>query len=199
MNTGTEIRFNPWSWLIEHYRWARLSLPCGLVILTLLPLLVTHRNRSIILLVALLPLYMVHQYEEHAHGRFAAFVTEHLGHGRQLLSPLAIFIINIGEVWLLFGACFYLARFVSSGWGFVPVYLTLFNAIIHIATTLRMKRYNPGLFTAIVLLLPWSVFLLVWFQREASHLLAFNITGILAGVLGHAIIVAYALRQRSAA
>jgi hypothetical protein len=60
-----------------------------------------------------------------------------------------------------------------------------------------MKRYNPGLSTAILLLFPWSLFLLIRFEREASHLLAFNLTGIRAGILGHAAIVAYALRQRS--
>jgi hypothetical protein len=192
-----ERQFSFGSWMVENYTWSRVGLPAALLMLLLLPLLVTDDNRSMVLLVTLLPIYMIHQYEEHAHGRFAASINETIGKGHVVMSPLVIFAINIGTVWVLFVISFYLARFVAAGFAFIPVYLTLLNGLLHIGMLLRMRKYNPGLYTSIALFLPWGTFLLIYFEREVSHLLAFNLTGVIAGIVGHAGIVAYVLYRRS--
>jgi hypothetical protein len=48
-------------------------------------------------------------------------------------------------------------RWLGLAW----IGLTLINAIIHIVTTVRLRVYNPGLITSIVLLLPFTIFALV--------------------------------------
>lgn len=51
-------------------------------------------------LVALqLPIYMLHQYEEHDADRFRIFVNQLAGGGRDVLTRKAVFLINIPGVW----------------------------------------------------------------------------------------------------
>jgi hypothetical protein len=46
------------------------------------------------------------------------------------------------------------------------------------------------------LFFPWGIFLLVYFSRITPSNLLFNGIGLLAAILGHAIIVVYAIRRR---
>jgi len=55
----------------------------------------------------------------------------------------------------LFLASFYLAKYVALGLAFVPVYLGLVNAAAHVLTSVRLRTYNPGLYTSVLLFLPW--------------------------------------------
>jgi Protein of unknown function with HXXEE motif len=43
-------------------------------------------------------------------------------------------------------------RWVGLAW----IGLTLINGIIHVVTTIRLRLYNPGLVTSIVLFLPFT-------------------------------------------
>jgi hypothetical protein len=47
------------------------------------------------------------------------------------------------------------------------------------------------------LFFPWGIFLLVYFNAATEPSLVFNVIGVLVGIVGHAIIVVYALRRRS--
>jgi len=47
-------------------------------------------------------------------------------------------------------------RWVGLAW----IGLTLINGIIHIVTSIRLRLYNPGLVTAIVLFLPFTMYTL---------------------------------------
>ncbi|MGH6675534.1 MAG: HXXEE domain-containing protein, partial [Xanthobacteraceae bacterium] len=74
-------------------------------------------------------------------------------------------LVNIGFVWVPVGlAVLFPAalRWVGLLW----VGLTLNNALIHIVTTIRLRDYNPGLVTSIVLFLPFTIFVLA---LEAGH------------------------------
>lgn len=120
-----------WSWFVDDYGWARMSLPSAVLALCSLPLFLTPDNVSLVLLYTLLPAYMIHQYEEHAHGGFAAFVNSNIGQGRDVLTRGIAFWINILGVWVLFVVSFYLAKYVAIGFAFAPVYATLINALTH--------------------------------------------------------------------
>jgi hypothetical protein len=48
-------------------------------------------------------------------------------------------------------------RWLGLAW----IGLTLVNGVIHVITSIRLRIYNPGLITSIVLLLPFTVFVLV--------------------------------------
>jgi hypothetical protein len=193
MDDGYRFR----SWFVDNYGWARMSLPFAVLVLCSLPIFLTANNLSLILLYTLLPVYMIHQYEEHAHGRFVDFFNSTIGKEYDVLTKVSAFWINILEVWVLFIVSFYLAKYVAIGVAFVPVYATIFNGFTHAIASIVLRRYNPGLYTALVLFLPWGIFLLIYFNAITRSSLLFNGVGLLVGILLHAIIVVYALRRRS--
>ncbi len=117
MDEGYRFR----SWFVDDYGWARMSLPFAVLALCSLPIFLTANNLSLILLYTLLPVYMIHQYEEHAHGRFVDFFNSTIGQGYNVLTKVSAFWINILEVWVLFIVSFYLAKYVALGLAFVPV------------------------------------------------------------------------------
>jgi hypothetical protein len=193
LNGGYRFR----SWFVDNYGWARMSLPFAVLALCSLPIFLTANNLWLILLYTLLPVYMIHQYEEHAHGRFVDFFNSTIGKEYDVLTKASAFWINILEVWVLFIVSFYLAKYVATGIALVPVYATVFNGFTHAIASIVLRRYNPGLYTALLLFLPWGIFLLVYFNAITQSSLVFNGVGLLVSILLHAIIVGYALRRRS--
>ncbi len=187
-------RYRLGSWIVEN--WSRMSLPFAVLMLCSLPVFLTANNRSLILLYTLLPVYMIHQYEEHAHGRFVEFFNSTMGRGYDVLTRASAFWINILEVWLAFLVSFYLAKYVALGIAFVPIYLTIINGFTHVVASIALRRYNPGLYTSLLLFLPWGFFLLIYFNTITRFRLFFNGIGLLTGVIGHVVIVVYALRRR---
>lgn len=187
-------RFRLGPWIIEN--WSRMALPFAVLALCSLPIFAGAGALPPILLYTLLPVYMIHQYEEHAHGRFVEFFNSTIGRGHAVLTKTSAFWINILEVWALFVVSFYLAKYVAMGFAFVPIYMTLVNGITHVIGSLSLRRYNPGLYTSLALFFPWGIFLLVYFNRIAPSAFLFNLLGLLAAVIGHALIVVYALRRR---
>jgi Protein of unknown function with HXXEE motif len=183
------------AWVVEN--WSRMALPFAVLALVSLPIFSGGGNVPLILLYTLLPVYMIHQYEEHANGRFVEFFNETVGRGREVLTKVSAFWINILEVWVVFLVSFYLARYVALGFAFVPIWLTLFNGLTHVIASLSLRRYNPGLYTSLALFFPWGLFLLVYFAGVVASDVLFNVIGILAAIGGHAVIVVYALRRRA--
>ncbi|MDP8973206.1 MAG: HXXEE domain-containing protein, partial [Actinomycetota bacterium] len=168
-----------------------MALPLAVLMLGSLPIFLTADNVPLILLYTLLPLYMIHQYEEHAHGRFVAFFNSTIGQGREVLTKTSAFWINILEVWLLFLASFYLAKYLAIGFAFVPIYATVFNGFTHVAASIALRRYNPGLYTSLLLFFPWGLYLLIYFNDIVRLGLLFNAVGLLTGIALHAVIVVY--------
>lgn len=188
-------RYRFWPWFLDN--WSRMALPAAALMLCSLPVFLTANNAPLVLAYALLPIYMVHQYEEHAHGGFVRFVNETMGEGREVLTKVSAFWINVLDVWLLFLVSYLLAKYVALGFALMPVYLTLINGITHIVAGVALRRYNPGLITSLALFLPLGLFLLAYVGAVIRHDLLFNTVGVLAGVAGHAVIIAYALSRRN--
>jgi hypothetical protein len=140
------------------------------------------------------PIYMVHKLEEHVGDRFRTFVNERIGGGREVLTPCAVAVINIGGVWMVNAASLLLAGLSHPGWGLVAVYLTLVNAITHIAAGVKFRAYNPGLVTSVVLFLPAGIVALVLVSREPGVGVAAHL-GALVLILGlHATIILHVKR-----
>jgi hypothetical protein len=169
----------------------------GIMLLTLMPLLASGWSTTFTAIFVLLPIYMLHQYEEHDGDHFRLYVNRTVGNGAEVLTPAAVFVINIGAVWILDVAVIYLAWSVDLGFGLIAVDLMLINATVHIVGAIRSRSYNPGLVTAVVLFLPFSSY--AWWQIQISGAptAANHIVGLSIGIAVHAIIVGYALRRRS--
>ena len=109
-------------------------------------------------------IYFLHQIEEHLWpGGFRQFTDAHIFHSGNDNWPVnidGVALVNTVYVWLPIGLAVAFPqalRWVGLAW----VGLTLINGIIHIVSTIRLRIYNPGLVTSIVLFLPFTIYLLV--------------------------------------
>ena len=138
------------------------------------------------LFAALLIIYMAHQIEEHLWpGGFRQFANARVfrsGNENWPVTQGGVALVNIGYVWLpVLLAALFPGPLRWVGLAFVGV--TLVNAITHVAAAIRFRAYNPGLVTAVVLFLPFTIWMLA---REAA-------TGLLTGWQIAALLVAGAL------
>jgi hypothetical protein len=179
--------------------WVYGGFLAGVMILALLPLFATDWSATFTTIFVLLPIYMLHQYEEHGGDRFRLYVNRTVGNGTEVLTPAAVFVINIGAVWILDVAVIYLAWAVDLGLGLIAVYLMLINAIVHIVGAIRSRSYNPGLVTAVILFLPAGGYALYRIQISGAATIMELITGIAIGAAVHVLIIGYALHRRSRA
>lgn len=118
-----------------------------------------------------LPLYMIHQYEEHGQGQFKAFTNRLFG--KEVLTDLDILKVNVIEVWIFFALLIYLAKFVHPAFGLIPLYFIGVNGLLHVVMTFKQKNYNPGLWTSLALFLPATgaglYFMQLTFAFDAFH------------------------------
>jgi Protein of unknown function with HXXEE motif len=115
------------------------------------------------LFAALLVIYFIHQIEEHLWpGGFRQFTDAHLFHSGDDNWPVnigGVALVNTAYVWLpiALAAIFpHTLRWLGLAW----VGLTLVNGVIHIVTSIRLRLYNPGLVTGVVLFLPFTIWML---------------------------------------
>ncbi len=141
------------------------------------------------------PLYMMHQLEEHVGDRFRRFVNERLAGGKEALTPAAVAVINIGSVWLVNAAALLLAAAHHPGWGLLAAYLMVVNAGTHLAAAVRLKAYNPGLVSAVLLFLPAGLTTLILVSAQPGVGVLAHLGALLAILTLHAAIVLHVTRQ----
>lgn len=134
-----------------------------------------------------LPVYMLHQYEEHDDDRFRRFVNGLMA-GRRGLSRADVFWINIVGVWALLVVTLWLAVRVDPGWGSIATWLLGLNGLIHLGQGIGLRRYNPGLGTAVLVFLP----LAVWLFLHVPASLVQQVTGFAIVLALHGAILARA-------
>lgn len=186
--------FRFWPWFVAN--WSRMAPPAGIAVALTIASLLVDGNRDEAMVALLLPIYMIHQYEEHAHGRFIAFVNEHVGKGLPVLTLESVFWINILCVWVLFLVISLVTRWISPALVLIPVYATLLNGIVHIATTAKLRIYNPGLYSSIVLFLPWSALCAWVWTRRLDHPWWSTVIGLVGAALVHVALIGYAMRRK---
>jgi hypothetical protein len=174
----------------ERY-WMYTGVVAGLFLLSIVPLVVGGWSLPLLLVYLQLPIYMLHQLEEHYDDRFRRFVNEHVAGGRQALTTPAVVFINVPGVWGVNLIALYLAYFVDPGLGLVAIYLTLVNAVAHVVSMIVLRCYNPGLVTAVVLFLPVGTWGLVALSRLPSVTMSYHVVGLGIAVLIHAAILAH--------
>lgn len=179
--------------LIAH--WVYGGVLAGLLLLVLSPLLIADWSTPLAATFLLLPAYMIHQYEEHDHDRFRHFFNETIGKGFDVLSPLAVFVTNVPGVWGVIALSLYGAAADNLGWSLVAVYLVLVNAVVHIVHAVIFRRYNPGLFTAVVVFLPLGAFTLIAVNRGGAGSMSGHALGLAAAVAIHAAILLHVRRK----
>ena len=176
--------------------WVYGGFLAALMLLLLTPVLASGWSLALLLVWLHLPVYMLHQYEEHDGDRFRRFVNATIGGGKEVLSRLDVFVINIGGVWGVDAAAFLLAARVDLGLGLIAVYLSLVNAFGHCAQALALRRYNPGLATAIGLFIPLGLVTLRVLAGHPEVTRTDHILGLAVALLIHAAIIVRVVSRR---
>ncbi len=175
--------------LVRH--WVYGGVLAAVLLLAVTPILARGWDQALLAVWLALPVYMLHQYEEHDDDRFRCFVNTVIGGGRELLSRRAVFIINIPGVWGVNAMLFALAATVDIGWGLGALYLMLVNAIGHIGQAAAMRRYNPGVVTAALLFVPLGIWGIGAVDRAGGGAPAMHAIGIGIAVAIHAAILVH--------
>jgi len=181
--------------LIGQWQWPYATACAAAFLLAVVPVLVATAGWVLTLIYLQLPIYMLHQLEEHTDDRFRTFTNAEIGHGKEVLSRNATFFIKSVGVWGNEFVAFYLAVFVNPGWGLAAMYLPFVNAFGHVGQGIAMRRYNPGLWTAAFLFLPISGGALVLVSRAVHATLAMQLTGFFTSLFVHALIIIHVKRQ----
>ena len=177
-------------------KWVYGGFLAALMLLALTPVLATDWSLPLLLIWLQLPVYMLHQYEEHDDDRFRKFVNATIGGGSDLLSRLDVFVINIVGVWGVDTVAFWLAARTYLGLGLIALYLSLVNSFAHCAQAVALRRYNPGLVTAILLFMPLGVATLWVLAQTGAVTTTDHIVGLAAAILIHAAIMVQVMTQR---
>jgi hypothetical protein len=184
-------------WLVGKWEWAYASLFTAGFLVVLAPFVFHFAGMPLGLVYLQLPIYMVHQFEEHAGDRFRAWVNQMIGHGREVLTPIATFWINSLLVWLLDIVALYLAYFVDLSLGLIAIYMPIVNSFGHIIPAVIKKESNPGLVTSVCLFLPVGLLSALIVSRAADCHLSNHLLALGVAILGHGIIIAHVRRRLS--
>lgn len=176
--------------------WVYGGFLAALMLLALTPVLASGWSLPLLLIWLQLPVYMLHQFEEHYADRFRLFVNATIGGGKEVLSHLDVFVINVGGVWGVDCIAFWLAARVSIGLGLIAVYLSLVNSVGHCAQAIVMRRYNPGLITAILLFIPLGIVTLVVLAGTGEVTVADHLIGLAVALLVHAAIIVRVITRK---
>lgn len=183
-----------WRWLVEDWNWPAAGLVAAALIVGLLPVVFAVGSSALGLVAAQLPLYLVHQGEEHIGDRFRRHINAQAG-GDALSRPATFWINSLG-VWGVDLVAIGLAAWLDLVWGFLAVYLTLINAAVHLLAGIVRRESNPGLFTAIVLFLPFGGAAWWTLQRATGLGTAGHMLFAALVVLEHLLIVAWVVIRR---
>jgi hypothetical protein len=90
-----------------------------------------------------------------------------------------------------------LAFSLDLGFGLIAIYLTLINGLVHLAQAVRLRRYNPGLITAVILFLPVGGLALAAVMKSGSVTIGYHMLGLSSAVAIHLAIVGWILLNLS--
>lgn len=180
--------------MVSRWQWPESAGFSACFLFALLPIVWSEAGLAAMLIYVQLPIYLVHQLEEHHGDRFRHYINARLG-GEVLTRPAA-FAINLFGVWVLMLVSFLLAYYVEPALGLIAVYLTAVNSAVHLAAAVATRAYNPGLATAATLLLPLSIWAIVEVNRTYGVPGGIQALAIASAIASHLAIIAYVMRRR---
>lgn len=135
-----------------------------------------------------LPLYMIHQFEEYVYpGGFKEELNKILVRGersREILTDRMVLIINVGFIWILTPVLIVLGT-ISIIFPVILMTIVAFNGFIHIISSIRFRRYNPGLLVSVIGNIPLGLYVLIGLGLNAIASGIELFIGILIGVILH--------------
>jgi hypothetical protein len=184
-------------WLVDEWEWPYAGTLVAVFLLALLPLWWDATDTALALVYAALPLYMLHQLEEHAGDRFRLAINHQFAGGREALTRPAAFWINAGGVWIVDVIAIWLAYHVELAIGLLPLYMMGVNALTHIGAAVAVRAYNPGLWTAVLVFVPVSIWGAIEIGDAADAGVGWQFVALGFALAVHAAIVVH-IRTRAA-
>ncbi|MCB9357429.1 MAG: HXXEE domain-containing protein [Calditrichaeota bacterium] len=135
-----------------------------------------------------LPALMLHQFEEYVlPGGFLPWLNKEIfksGAAGSPISPKLAFVINIVLGWPLYTLVGYVG--LTEMWFVMPMMGILFvNAWFHIALSISTSRYSPGTFSAILVILPLTLYTFYYYIMTWEIGFRLLYFAILAGLVLH--------------
>jgi hypothetical protein len=184
------------NWLYKN--WARLCIILSIIVVVIILLVVKTNNILLFLIWIQIPIYLLHQFEEHSWpGGFKKFVNTEIFHvevGEYPLSDTNIFWINVPIIWVLM-PIFASLSYINLFFGLWIPYFAVFNSLTHVIGAVVKRKYNPGLFVSLVLGIPVAVYTLWLFYSFVNVPLIITLLSILAVLLLHLAIIIPAVRR----
>ena len=180
-------------WLENH--WVAGALFMGIALLLLLPVAAAGNDRAVLLIYLASAIYMLHQVEEHTGDRFRIYVNSKVFGGVEALTVGDVLWINLPGVWGINLAALYAALFAGAGYGLAAPYLILVNGIAHVGMAAKLRAYNPGLATGVVLFFPFALASIVLIPATAAQ----HALGLAISLAIHAAIAIHAKLRAQAA
>jgi len=163
------------AWLAS--RWVTGAGFMAAALILAVPVLIGPITLPMLLIYLHSPAYMLHQVEEHTNDRFRRFVNARMFGGVDALTERAVLWINLPGVWGVNLAALYAARVFDTGAGLAAPYLVLVNAVTHVIASVRLRGYNPGVLSSVLIFLPVGVTTL-WFvpATAADHAVGLGVS-----------------------
>jgi len=111
------------------------------------------------------------------------------------LTRAATFWINALLVWAIDLVALWTAYFGDLAIGLVPIYIMGVNAITHVAGAVAWRAYNPGLFTAGVVFLPFSIAAAIEISNDADAGVGSQLLALAVAVAVHAALIGYVISR----
>ena len=169
-------------WVGAHWVVGAAFLALGF--LALAPFIGVLVGAPLLLIFLHLPIYMIHQVEEHGGDRFRRFVNGLFG-GQNVLTTGDVLVINLPLVWGVNLAALYAAFIGGPGYGLVAPYAMLLNGLAHVVVAARTRTYNPGLITSVLLFLPLGIATIVVVAHTRTGSIPFHIIGFVLAAIIH--------------
>ncbi len=146
-----------------------------------------------------LPLYMFHQFEEYVYpGGFKEELNEMLTQGKsdkEVLTNKLVLTVNIGFIWILNSVLIILAG-ISVIFPIILMTVVLFNGIVHLISSLRFQKYNPGLVVSVIGNLPLGLYVLIGLGLTGTASSIELIIGIIIGCVIHLLLFVVLFSKR---
>ena len=138
------------NWLYKN--WAKLSFLLAIIVTIIIYLFIKPGNIVLFLIWIQIPVYLLHQFEEHTWNGFKNYINRkvfNVQEGDFPLNDKNIFWINIPIIWILMPIFAGLSS-VNIILGLWIPYFAVINSLSHLIFSIRNREYNPGLIVSLI-------------------------------------------------
>lgn len=183
-------------WLYNN--WAKLSIFLAIIITILIYIFIKPYNFLLFLIWIQLPVYLLHQFEEHNWNGFKNYINRNVfkvEEGDFPLNDKIIFWVNIPIVWILIPVFLVLSS-LNIMFGLWIPYFAIFNSLTHVIVSVRNREYNPGLIVSLILGIPVGIYALIILYSYIQIPVLISVISIFFAILLHLIVFGF-IRMKS--